>query len=161
VRLVDDTATVLAGHREMWRNGNHVTQRPGEARVISLRPSDDRVFVAPEGGTLRPGRLRGWWNEALETAGIPHMCRNCGKAESCDHVAEEERPCKRCRCFDTVRRFHMTRHTAATLLLNSGVKVEVVSAILGHANIAITLDIYAKVRGDLIRKGFAKRQGAG
>jgi integrase len=49
------------------------------------------------------------------------------------------------------RRFHASRHTAATLMLNNGVPLEVVSATLGHAGLAITADIYAKVRADLQR----------
>jgi integrase len=49
------------------------------------------------------------------------------------------------------RRFHASRHTAATLMLNNGVPLEVVSATLGHAGLAITSDIYAKVRPELQR----------
>jgi len=42
-------------------------------------------------------------------------------------------------------RFHDTRHTAATLLLSSGVNVKVVSEMLGHSSVSITLSIYAHV----------------
>lgn len=42
-------------------------------------------------------------------------------------------------------RFHDLRHTHATQLLRAGVAPKVVSERLGHANIAITLDIYAHV----------------
>jgi site-specific recombinase XerD len=42
-------------------------------------------------------------------------------------------------------RFHDLRHTAATLLLASGVNVKVVSEMLGHSNVSITLSIYAHV----------------
>jgi integrase len=42
-------------------------------------------------------------------------------------------------------RFHDLRHTAATLLLASGVNVKVVSEMLGHSNVSITLRIYAHV----------------
>jgi integrase len=42
-------------------------------------------------------------------------------------------------------RFHDLRHTAATLLLASGVNVKVVSELLGHSNVSITLNIYAHV----------------
>ena len=42
-------------------------------------------------------------------------------------------------------RFHDLRHTAATLLLSRGVNVKVVSEMLGHADISITLRIYAHV----------------
>jgi integrase len=47
--------------------------------------------------------------------------------------------------FPPEMRFHDLRHTAATLLLSRGVNVKVVSEMLGHAEIAITLRIYAHV----------------
>jgi integrase len=40
-------------------------------------------------------------------------------------------------------RLHDLRHTHATQLLIQGVNVKVVSERLGHASVAITLDIYA------------------
>lgn len=42
-------------------------------------------------------------------------------------------------------RFHDLRHTAATSLLSRGVNVKVVSEMLGHADVAITLGIYGHV----------------
>jgi len=42
-------------------------------------------------------------------------------------------------------RFHDLRHTAATLLLGSGVNAKVVSEMLGHSSVSITLNIYAHV----------------
>ncbi len=42
-------------------------------------------------------------------------------------------------------RFHDLRHTCASLLLESGVHVKIVSELLGHAGIAITLDTYGHV----------------
>lgn len=42
-------------------------------------------------------------------------------------------------------RFHDLRHSAATLLLASGVHVKVVQEMLGHANIQITLNMYGHV----------------
>src|SRR5260370_4752659 len=42
-------------------------------------------------------------------------------------------------------RFHDLRHTAATLLLLQGVHPKIVSEILGHASITITLDLYSHV----------------
>jgi integrase len=48
-------------------------------------------------------------------------------------------------------RFHDLRHTSATLLLLEGVPVKVVSEMLGHASISITLDLYAHVLPDMQR----------
>jgi integrase len=42
-------------------------------------------------------------------------------------------------------RFHDLRHTAATLLLGRGVHPKIVSEMLGHSNIYITLDLYSHV----------------
>ena len=39
-------------------------------------------------------------------------------------------------------RFHDLRHSAASLMLNNGVPVIVVSRRLGHARTSITLDVY-------------------
>ncbi|MDP9485863.1 MAG: tyrosine-type recombinase/integrase [Actinomycetota bacterium] len=42
-------------------------------------------------------------------------------------------------------RFHDLRHTCATLLLVKGIHPKVVQKLLGHSNIAITLDTYSHV----------------
>jgi len=46
-------------------------------------------------------------------------------------------------------RVHDLRHTCATLLLGEGVNVKVVSELLGHASITITLNIYSHVLPDM------------
>jgi integrase len=42
-------------------------------------------------------------------------------------------------------RFHDLRHTAASLMLWQGIHPKVVSEVLGHASVAITLDLYSHV----------------
>lgn len=46
-------------------------------------------------------------------------------------------------------RFHDLRYTAATLLLLQGVHPKVVSEMLGHATVSMTLDTYSHVRPDM------------
>ncbi|MGZ6376061.1 MAG: tyrosine-type recombinase/integrase [Ktedonobacterales bacterium] len=46
-------------------------------------------------------------------------------------------------------RFHDLRHTCATLLLRAGVHPKKVSELLGHASIAITLDLYSHFLPDM------------
>ncbi len=46
-------------------------------------------------------------------------------------------------------RFHDLRHTCATLLLGEGVNAKVVSEMLGHASITITLNTYSHVLPDM------------
>lgn len=45
----------------------------------------------------------------------------------------------------TFPRFHDLRHTCATLALKAGVPAHVVSRMLGHARVSITMDLYAHV----------------
>jgi integrase len=42
-------------------------------------------------------------------------------------------------------RLHDLRHTCATLLLTKGVHPKVVSKMLGHSSVSITLDVYSHV----------------
>jgi integrase len=47
---------------------------------------------------------------------------------------------------------HTLRHSAASVMLNAGVPLKVVSEILGHSSIAITGDIYGHVSPDVSRE---------
>lgn len=74
------------------------------------------VFPNTIGRPMEPNSLRyRWWCRLVKRAGLPQI------------------------------RFHDLRHTAATLLLARGVPVKVVSEMLGHANISITLNLYGHV----------------
>jgi integrase len=46
-------------------------------------------------------------------------------------------------------RFHDLRHTCATLLLQQRVNPKIVSELLGHATVSITLDLYSHVLPDM------------
>jgi integrase len=49
-------------------------------------------------------------------------------------------------------RFHDLRHTAATLLLGSGIHPKNVSEMLGHTTVGITLDLYSHVTPTMQRE---------
>ena len=49
-------------------------------------------------------------------------------------------------------RFHDLRHSAATLLLSQGIHPKVVSELLGHSRVSITLDLYSHVTPTLQRE---------
>ena len=85
----------------------------------------DFVFATPLGTPFHSRNALRWWHTLLDDAGV-------GK-----------------------RRMHASRHTTATLLLEDGVPLEVVSAVLGHSSLAITADIYAKVGRDSMRRALA------
>jgi integrase len=46
-------------------------------------------------------------------------------------------------------KFHGLRHTCATLLLQAGTPVHVVSERLGHSKVSMTLEVYAHVLPDM------------
>jgi integrase len=69
-------------------------------------------FTNYAGGLLDPGNASTCFKRALKRAGLPAL------------------------------RIHDMRHTTATLLLQAGENAKVVSEMLGHSTIVITLDIY-------------------
>ena len=79
------------------------------------------VFASDIGAEIPYRRLGDWWAPLVCAAGLEH------------------------------RRLYSTRHTAATLMLENGVPLEVVSKILGHAGLAVTADVYANVGAQLMR----------
>ncbi len=44
-------------------------------------------------------------------------------------------------------RLHDLRHTAASLFYRQGIRIEVISKILGHSSIAVTQEIYLHIMG--------------
>ena len=72
----------------------------------------DLIFPSHAGTPLYPSNVRRDYNKVLGQAGFERI------------------------------RFHDLRHTAASLMLNQGIPVIVVSNILGHSKASITLDIY-------------------
>jgi integrase len=87
-----------------------------ERRGSLYRPGG-LVFANESGGLINPSNLRNRsFARLLERAGLPP---------------------------DT--RFHDLRHTCATLLLSRNVNPKIVSEMLGHSSIAITLDTYSHV----------------
>lgn len=51
---------------------------------------------------------------------------------------------------------HWARHTCATMLLNSGVGMEVVSKVLGHSSTKITREVYAKLLDETVVDAMAE-----
>ena len=51
---------------------------------------------------------------------------------------------------------HWARHTGATLLLNSGAEMEIVSKVLGHSSTKITREVYAKLLDETVAKAMEK-----
>lgn len=86
-----------------------------EHRETSVRSLAGYVFPSQKGGPLDGTNVTHRFQRFLRAVGLPHM------------------------------RFHDLRHGFATMSLESGVSLKTVSALLGHASIAITADTYAHV----------------
>ncbi|TDA67706.1 MAG: site-specific integrase [Clostridia bacterium] len=84
------------------------------------------VFCAEDGQPLDPRSFTRHFDQMLKCAGLPHI------------------------------RFHDARHTFATMMLELGESPKVVQQMLGHSQIAVTLDIYSHVSLDLERKAAAR-----
>jgi integrase len=77
------------------------------------------VFTSSIGTPLLGGNLNRTFKATLHRAGLPEI------------------------------RFHDLRHTCATLLLRQGVNPKFVQELLGHADIALTLNVYSHVLPDM------------
>ena len=106
--------TILLSQRAVVALREH-RRRQLEDRLLSgaAWQDHDLVFANPSGGPLDGSWQRALFKEALRRAELPAI------------------------------RFHDLRHTAATLLLAQGVHPKVVSEMLGHATITLTLDTYS------------------
>jgi integrase len=48
--------------------------------------------------------------------------------------------------------FHKLRHTAACYLLERGVDITTISVLLGHSSIKVTMEFYARVKPEALKK---------
>ena len=55
---------------------------------------------------------------------------------------------------------HWARHTGATLLLNSGAEMEVVSRVLGHSSTKMTRQVYAKLLDETVARAMSRLEEA-
>ncbi len=80
------------------------------------------------------------------------FCDHLGRPLSAEWVVRRAfRPLLRRAELPAIR-FHDLRHTAATLMLGRGIHPKVVAEMLGHATVAVTLDIYSHVTPDMQRE---------
>ena len=100
----------------------HPARQRQERMAAPLWADADLVFTSTVGTVVDRWRASDWWHKLCERAGVGH------------------------------RRFHSSRHTAATLMLNNGVPLEVVSKILGHSGLSTTADVYARPGAAMLQK---------
>jgi integrase len=107
------TRTIFLGKQALEILRNH--KREQEQLINSAGPdwsSLDLVFPSGVGTPLTASNIRRAFRKLLAVSGLPKI------------------------------RFHDLRHTAASLMLNHGIPVLIVSKRLGHSKPSITLDVY-------------------
>ncbi len=96
--------------------------RAEQAKLRLMSPGDfnpgNYVFTTVRGTPIDPSNDRKSWLELLDAAGVRRVRR------------------------------HDARHTAATLLLSAGAGIASVQKVLGHANIATTVDTYGHLTAE-------------
>lgn len=93
-------------------------------------PKDEYLFCWKDGRPLRPDYVYSTFKKLLKKHGFPEV------------------------------RFHDLRHSFATIMLEQGVDLETVSAMLGHESIVITADIYSHVRQKIKAQAAGKMNNA-
>ena len=90
--------------------------RQEEGLALGLAWNPEGVVVAhPDGGHVHPRGFTRWFYAHVRRAGLPPI------------------------------RLHDLRHSAVTAALAAGVPVKVVSQRIGHANVTVTMSVYAHV----------------
>jgi integrase len=90
-------------------------QEQERAEVGSAWRDSGLVFTRPDGSPIHPDLITDWFRRLARGAGLPPI------------------------------RLHDVRHSYATAALAAGIPAKVISERLGHATIAITLDVYSHV----------------
>ncbi|WP_433330116.1 tyrosine-type recombinase/integrase [Spirillospora sp. CA-294931] len=115
----------LAWQLEELLKAQWIEQRAERLRAGDHWEEHDVVFAQWNGRPIDPRRDWQEWADLQKAAGIPH------------------------------HKVHATRHTAATLLLETGVALSVVQEILGHSDIRVTRG-YTHVSSPLMQDGAAR-----
>jgi integrase len=87
-----------------------------ELLKVGVRQSEEtHVVTRADGEPIQPDSITQGWDRFVVRAGLPRV------------------------------RFHDLRHTCASLMLREGIHPKIVQERLGHATIAVTLDLYSHV----------------
>lgn len=142
------------GHIQVQHTLQQIPGRPPEIASTKTRLSRRKIALTTLGiEALRKHRARqleermklgpAWTDWDLV------FCNTVGNPLEGGHVLRRGlRPLLKQAALPPIR-FHDLRHTAATLMLLQGVHPKIVSEMLGHANIAITLQRYSHVLPDM------------
>jgi integrase len=106
----------------------HRARQPEQRLLLGIDVPHELVFAREDGSTLHPERISKIFDQHVRRSSLPRI------------------------------RFHDLRHTYATLALQAGVHPKVVSERLGHADIALTLNVYSPRDSGSSRDGGSARR---
>jgi integrase len=144
-----DAGTLSVSGSLQRQNHKLVRSAPKTARSRRVLPVPEQAAAALLAHRERQGKERaaakGRWTESgyvfTTPLGTPVDPRNLLRVWKSFRTQAK---------LPTALRVHDLRHSTATLLLSQGVPMPVITALLGHAGIAITADIYAHVDHTLL-----------
>ena len=136
----------------------------GKYRLVSLKNNKERTirpapFVMDVLRTVRVKqadcrrKCQGPWHNEMDLVFTDEKGNHCRKSTVYNHL---KRICKSIGIPKT--RFHDLRHTFATISLQNGDNIKLVSDNLGHATVAFTLDVYGHVSDKMREESAARMQ---
>src|SRR5215204_7343177 len=134
----------MSGGRYTWQKAAPASRNPRRRRAAGLSGSRPRRWrrlkgtgsASYSGGAAAGEKWNAWDLVFCTRRGTPIRRDNL-------HVRHWKPLLRRAWLPDI--RFHELRHTCATLLLTKGVHPKIVSEMLGHSSVSITLDTYSHV----------------
>ena len=164
IGLTWDCIDFQRGTIHLYRQLQRVRASGGQFRFTTLKNKEDRTFKPPANvlEMLKQVRIRQteWRWKAGETWGNADSFVFTNEAG--EHFNERTVYKNFKKIAESIglpqARFHDLRHTYATLALQNGVDVKTVSATLGHATVAFTLDKYGHVSDTMMRDSAEKMQ---
>jgi Site-specific recombinase XerD len=158
INFKDKTATIKRSLIQV--GGKPILQESvktkGSKRVVSLT---DDVVAELKKLQDQQEKDRSALDEGLYQENDFVFCWQDGRALRPDYVYRHFQKLLKKHNFPMAR-FHDLRHSFATIMLEQGVEMEVVSTMMGHYSISMTADIYSHVRQELQDTAASKMNAA-
>ena len=124
-------------------NKTLTTKIKGENWTISSPKTKNSIRVLPIPKNLL-NDLKKMYNEANEYSDFSKTWFVFGKTEPFKETTIQKKKNDYCKQANVKQiRIHDFRHSTASLLINQGASITLVSKYLGHSNVSITLDVYS------------------
>src|SRR5438046_2460833 len=149
---IDLAAGTLQVRRSLERNewGGLATSETKTARSRRMVPLTVRAVAALRAHRIRQDEERLRAGESWDVSDLVFATQLGKPLDPSNLIRRSFRPLLQAARLERIR-FHDLRHTVATLLLEQGIHPKVVADLLGHSQVAITLDVYGHVLPGLQR----------